>query len=146
MLEKKIPDLDPAGAITGDEQLELVQGSGSVKSTVNAIKNGAVKVYRALLSQSGTDAPVAVVLENTLGGVPIYSRSSSGVYAATLSGAFPLGKTVVRASVDFWNSNCYYIGVGLKDDSNIDIESRRFDASPSDLGDGYSVLEVLVYP
>lgn len=39
------------------------------------------KVYTALLSQSGTDAPVATVLENTLGFTPIYTYSSTGVYA-----------------------------------------------------------------
>lgn len=39
------------------------------------------KVYTALLSQSGTDAPVATVLENTLGFTPIYTYSSAGVYA-----------------------------------------------------------------
>jgi hypothetical protein len=30
------------------------------------------KVYKALLTQSGTDAPVATVLQNTLGGGNIY--------------------------------------------------------------------------
>lgn len=30
------------------------------------------KVYTALLTQTGTDAPVATVLENTLGGTPIH--------------------------------------------------------------------------
>ena len=59
----------------------------------NAIINAASeatepKVYIALLTQSGTDAPVATVLKNTLGGVPVWSYSSVGVYNAELSNAF----------------------------------------------------------
>jgi hypothetical protein len=51
------------------------------------------KVYTALLSQSGTDAPVATVLENTLGGAVVWSRNLQGVYFATLNGAFIDNKT-----------------------------------------------------
>jgi hypothetical protein len=50
------------------------------------------KVYTALLSQSGTNAPVATVLENTLGGTVVWAYSSTGSYSATLAGAFPANK------------------------------------------------------
>ena len=43
------------------------------------------KVYTALLTQSGTDAPVATVLENTLGVDIEWSRLSEGYYKATPS-------------------------------------------------------------
>ncbi|SHL94721.1 hypothetical protein [Flavobacterium chilense] len=52
------------------------------------------KVYTALLSQSGTNAPIATVLENTLGGLPVWSRNSIGLYIANLSGVFTTNKTV----------------------------------------------------
>ena len=51
------------------------------------------KVYTALLTQSGTSAPVATVLENTLSGTITWSYSSVGSYQATLVGAFPSSKT-----------------------------------------------------
>ncbi len=38
------------------------------------------KVYTALLTQTGTSAPVATVLENTLGVTPIWSYLSAGSY------------------------------------------------------------------
>jgi hypothetical protein len=41
-----------------------------------------VKVYTALLSQSGTDDPVALLLENTLGPID-WSRTGTGRYTAT---------------------------------------------------------------
>jgi hypothetical protein len=46
------------------------------------------KVYTALLTQTGTTAPVAKVLENTLGGTLVWTRNGDGQYVATLAGAF----------------------------------------------------------
>lgn len=57
--------------------------------------NNGVKSYVALLTQTGTDAPVATVLENTLGGTVVWSYTSSGRYVATLAGAFTENKTVM---------------------------------------------------
>lgn len=53
------------------------------------------KVYTALLSQSGTSAPTATVLENTLGGTIVWSRSNTGQYIGTLTGAFTDQKTII---------------------------------------------------
>jgi hypothetical protein len=39
------------------------------------------KVYTALLTQSGTDAPIATVLENTLGFTPTLIRENIGKYS-----------------------------------------------------------------
>lgn len=50
------------------------------------------KVFTALLTQSGTDAPVATVLENTLGDI-VWSRDVNGFYVGTLSNSFPNEKT-----------------------------------------------------
>jgi len=66
------------------------------------------KVYRASLTQSGANPPVATVLENTIGPI-VWSRSTDGIYFATLAGAFPSGKTLVFGSVQgndvaFWGS------------------------------------------
>lgn len=51
------------------------------------------KIYKAILSQSGTDAPVPVILENTIGEI-VWTRNGTGRYRATLSNAFPFDKTV----------------------------------------------------
>lgn len=52
-------------------------------------------VYTALLNQSGTDAPIATVLENTLSGPLGWTYSSPGVYRATLIGEFSNSNKVV---------------------------------------------------
>ena len=50
------------------------------------------KVYKALLTQTGTSAPVATVLVNTLSGTPVWSRDDVGNYYMTLAGEFLSGK------------------------------------------------------
>jgi len=72
---------------TGGTASQFVKGDGSL--TVG------YKVYTALLTQSGTSAPVANVLENTLGGTFVWSRTSAGLYLGTLTGVFIGNKTVV---------------------------------------------------
>lgn len=56
--------------------------------------------YVALVSQAGTDAPVANVLENGLGKTPVWSYDSPGLYFLTLSGGFPAGRTVIMTSLN----------------------------------------------
>jgi len=51
------------------------------------------KVYTALLSQSGTSAPVATVLENTLGFDILWQYSTVGVYSVDYSIIFDSNKT-----------------------------------------------------
>lgn len=53
-------------------------------------------VYTALLTQSGTDAPVATVLENTLGVVPVWSYDDVGYYKLTSAGIFTDNKTFIQ--------------------------------------------------
>ena len=67
------------------------------------------KVYTALLSQTGTNAPVATVLENTLGGTIVWSRLSTGTYVGTLAGAFAVKKTICfhQRSSDLTSSSAF---------------------------------------
>ena len=50
------------------------------------------KVYAVDLTQTGTDAPVETVRQNTLGGTPVWSYETQGRYLLTLVGAFLDGK------------------------------------------------------
>lgn len=50
------------------------------------------KVYTALLTQTGINAPVATVLENTIGNI-VWARNNTGIYQAVLLGAFTSDKT-----------------------------------------------------
>jgi hypothetical protein len=64
--------------------------------------------YVALLTQSGTDAPVATVQDgNTIGNI-VWARSVPGEYIGTLNSAFPQGKTILLV-----NSNTQSVDVGI---------------------------------
>lgn len=81
---------------------------GNTDSTMNLVdfktamaSNSSVnyKSYVATINQTGTNAPVATVLENTLGGTPIWTRSTQGQYVLSLPGAFPASKTVYNSAI-----------------------------------------------
>lgn len=75
---------------TDDNDYEWYDGTRWVKEA-----HPKYKVYVAIINQAGTAAPVATVLENTLGGTVVWSRATIGTYTATLSGAFTASKTTV---------------------------------------------------
>ena len=97
-------------------------------------------VYVALLTQSGENAPVATVLENTLGGNLIWAYQSPGNIEATLMGAFPSGKTFVF---------CQKAGINEKDYEILRTSDNTI-ALLNDSGDVSTIhdraIEIRVYP
>jgi hypothetical protein len=74
---------------------------GHVNALYDALSQGSLpyKVYTALLTQSGTDDPVATVLHNTLGSDVIFKRNSIGTYYVINSaGAWDMTKTLFLAT------------------------------------------------
>lgn len=69
---------------------------------------GEPKIYKALLTQTGTSAPVATVFTNTLGGTPVWTRTSAGTYTATLASAFPANKTALSFGQTYATSTHFY--------------------------------------
>jgi hypothetical protein len=82
------------------------------------------KVYVALLTQSGTDAPVATMLKNTLGGTVVWTFTPNE-YVGTLVGAFPENKTFLTiyysndSSVSIYRSTDNIIIVSDPNDAHI---------------------------
>ncbi len=102
------------------------------------------KVYTALLSQSGTNAPTAIVLENTLGGTVVWTRTGTGNYTAALTGAFTSNKTAFFINTYL---GAYSVGVQYGSVNNFLIDTRV--ASTNTFTDGLLVgntIEVRVYP
>ena len=63
-----------------------------------SIPEPSYKVYTALLTQSGTNAPVATVLQNTIGEIT-WTYDDVGLYSATCSGCFTENKTMAILSL-----------------------------------------------
>ena len=106
------------------------------------------KVYTALLTQTGTNAPIATVLENTLGGTVIWSRVSTGTYVGTLAGVFAVNKTICfhQRSSDLTSSSAfdYSMSSAQASTNTVDLKSTL----AGGLADGLiirSSVEIRVY-
>lgn len=99
-------------------------------------------VYTALLTQTGTSAPVANVYENTLGGAVTWSRTDFGQYTATTSGLFTDTKTFILLLNNNYNNNEFICRtnsintVQLLSTSDTDAENPDWPMS----------IEIRVYP
>lgn len=103
------------------------------------------KTYRALISQAGTAAPTAVVLENSLGGTPSFSRTSAGLYVLTATGLINSAKTFARiASVD-GSQNLFAIYT-LSSPDTLNIKSTNLTGIATDALLTSTAVEIFVYP
>jgi len=86
---KIVKDFNPKKALgyIFDKIDEILQVTNESAAAIAALPVQP-KVYRATLTQTGTDAPVALKLENTLSDTPVWSRISMGSYKLTLNGEF----------------------------------------------------------
>jgi len=87
------------------------------------------KVYTALLNQSGGNAPVPTVLENTLGGTPVWTRGGTGYYECTLPNAFPANKTFCTVTYNVDQGNFGIVFLGRSDDDVVNMYFRLYDNS-----------------
>jgi len=78
------------------DKSDTTVGSGGTLKAVAASTMGLdVKRYVAVVTQTGTNAPTATVLENSLGGTVVYGYTSTGIYTLTLASAFTQNKTII---------------------------------------------------
>ena len=120
--------------ISGSDKLIGTNTNGVVE---NATKNFTVqeladfvkpyKVYTALLTQTGTSAPVATIFENTLGGSPVWSYQGVGNYVLTLAGAFLSGKVMMFLNNE--RSNSIY-AIRRTSNSTLEIQISITDGFP----------------
>jgi hypothetical protein len=126
--------------------IKTINGS-SVLGSGNLVVNTSLhyKVYTALLSQSGNNAPIATVLQNTLGGTVVWSRIGFGGYNGTLSGAFTTNKTTVSIS-NGWQNGIYNIRAGVPD-LNYVVVGTFIDTTNTDslLDNTTTSIEIRVY-
>lgn len=85
------------------------------KGDASQVSSLGYKVYVALLSQNGTSAPTAIVLQNTLGADIVWTYDAVGDYTGTLSGVFTNDKTITIPLIEKYTIN------DLAGDANIRI-------------------------
>lgn len=108
------------------------------------------KVYTAIINQTGTSAPTATVLENTLGGTVAFTYTSVGTYVATLTGAFTADKTIcfVHNNPAWSSSPGAPTGISAFRIDNNTVGIRTVSTSPTGMTDGAMInasFEIRVY-
>jgi len=123
------------------DNARVANGSGEIVRLT-----GGPKVWRGLLSQTGTDAPTAIVLENSLGGDIVWTYSSTGIYLGTLVGAFPANKTFTIGSASHDGSNLSFSVPRRASDNIVGVVSVTSSNVLTDSLLLANELQILVYP
>ena len=124
MANKKISELNSVSLpLVGTEEIPIVQSGETKKIAVDNLRP--YKVYTALLTQSGANAPVATVLENTLCETISFSYVSSGYFTINTTGEFPVNKT-------FFSINCVINSAVTSSESYIAILSDTLNVNTID--------------
>ncbi|WP_035644756.1 hypothetical protein [Flavobacterium sp. ASV13] len=122
----KLTTIPQDGAIERDENGQLWETHGGIRSQLSSAgKSQNYKVYTAILNQTGTNAPIATILENTMSSDIIFEYTSKGTYSGTLTNAFPEGKTffITTAPNTPGSGNIFYIG--RVDNNTITLSFRK---------------------
>jgi len=103
------------------------------------------KVYIALLSQAGTDAPTSIILENTIGEIE-WTYENTGSYYGIFLDAFTENKTFVQGGVltsSIGDETFYSIKRFDKDSVLLQVKTNALVNT-----DGYELIpiEIRVYP
>jgi hypothetical protein len=114
--------------ITGDEYMIGTEPAGSPQNQTKSFKLSDIKNYVlgysnyvATLTQVDVLAPVATVMNNTIGEIT-YERNDSGLYSIMSDGLFVSDKTVVFISSTSDTSNVYY---SIISDSEIMVDTSK---------------------
>lgn len=111
----------------------------------NSVAVNGMKVYRALISQNSFDDPVAIVLENNLGGDVVWTRVSEGVYDGLLLNAFLDIRTMAFLSAGRkFPPQLSYIAVNSSPDT-VRIETTDIEGNPIDSGLTLASVEIMTY-
>ncbi len=140
--------------IDGETSYNLTGGSitlayfieGSENEFKKISESKGYKVYTALLTQSGTNDPVATVLQNELSGAINWTRSAtSGKYNGELTGAFTTNKTAFFVG-NTWGLDFSITYIYRTDNNFLRIETNNLLTGAYEDGQLYeTTIEIRVY-
>ncbi len=98
---------------------------------------------------NGTSAPTVTVLENSLGGTVVWTRSTTGTYIGTLSGAFNVA--TAKTLIDFsggagTTANGFFSSLGATSANTVQFSTYISGSLADSVLNGYTWIEIRVYP
>ena len=136
----------PSGTANSTTIFAGVSGFWSIITSSAPESSVAVKVYRALVTQSSTTAPTATVLENSLGGTLVWARSSTGTYTATLTGVFTSAKTFIMQPGETGTIAAIKNVIAVRTSDNVVTVTTGSGGTLEDAVLSSFPIEILVYP
>jgi hypothetical protein len=133
--------LNALASTSAPDKVIVLEGSTAKQTAPENVGGDGYLKYVALLTQSGTSAPTATVLENTLGGTVVWGYTDVGVYTATLASVFTANKTAV-----FLSGNGGLMGSNIDSTSQITIYSNNSGGQPENEYIQTAPIEIRVYP
>ena len=130
---------------------QILKQLNKLTSVLFGLKEAATpnyKVYTALLTQAGEDAPVPTVLENTLGETLSYTRTDVGTYVIATTGIFPQNKTWAVINTPSRDGNGpFALQIGRINDTQCQIYAYQLPDTLTDLGTNAdrTSIEIRVY-
>lgn len=119
----------------------------AIYDKIESLGTSSYTKYVALVTQSGISAPSATVLENTLGGTPVWTRDSTGQYHLTLAGTFISNKTFATVNIG-GNTSAAWAGerhiYGNRLSNNVYAVRNYLSGSTADTI--HFMIEIRVYP
>lgn len=146
-----VTDSTLSGIGTTDSPLSIDTTKIATRYYSGSLTGGARStIYRALLTQSGTSAPTATVLANTLGGTVVWSYVDVGTYLGTLTGAFA-GDVICAPNLGIDNngyglSRPYTVYKDSDDAIGVSTYSDYSGTGSNDVLNGAAYIEIRVYP
>lgn len=124
-----------------DRLNSITDTDGQISSSVST---SLYKIYSALLTQSGTAAPVVTVLENTIGTI-VWTRSSGGIYVATLTSAFTDSKTQLFYGTGIGFTLCQFFRTSGDETNSLTLISFDDSITPTDNSLLNTSIQIKVY-
>lgn len=136
--------------LDGTEDLEIVSGAVSRRCSTQDIADLSAlpyKIWRGLVSQTGTSAPTAIELENTLGGAITFTYISTGIYTIEGTGLFTTNKTFVTPKWETLRQGSNYATVSAvtSNTNQLSLNSYLNGAAGDALFSNHPI-EIIVYP
>lgn len=135
----------PASALGGGGVQSVTGANVDNADPSNPVITAPYLVYTALLSQNGTDAPTAIVLENTTGLNITWLYSQVGQYDIDTSVIFDTNKTTFTLTLNYGVGNVSTFGPGFAG-----IRTREYDGTLRNGDINRSLLksffEIKIYP
>lgn len=128
-------------SVTNSSGITVTESNVSYDNGIKTLNSVTYKKYIALLSQTGTNAPVATIIENTLTSEIIWTYNGVGDYTGTLTGEFTQYKTTIYHN----NTAQGFTYVNWQNEDEIDIETWNTLGVNSNGQLDYMTIEIRVY-